>query len=261
MSARGSWCEALRFAAFLFALSAGFAPFTWAQLPENAACADVELHSQVVEIHFHPVTEAVLLIDQLLGPCGSYKVPKSLKIVIVEDERARIARIVEAIGSWDLPPQSVEVDVSLILASLAPGGEEAPAIAEELREVSRTLSEVTRWTRYRRLGTASVRIMEGGEAELEITEHYRLRVRVGKVDAERGLVQIEPFELIRTPSRAEAASGLGVPRKVLGGTLDLQEGRMNLVFTPSRNRRRAIFLAMTVWPLDGEGAQIRAEER
>ncbi len=217
-------------------------------IPE--ACATAELHTRVVELRFRPVLDGVLLVDQLLSPCGSYKVPKSMNVIIVEDDAPHLEQISEAVSSWDLPPQSVEVTVSLIAASLDSSGDEDPPIAEETREVSRTLSEVTRWTRFRRLGSASVRVMEGGEAEVDVTEHYKLMLRVSGVDVERGFVKIEPFALLRKPSKAEAASGIGTPAKILGGELDLEEGRLHLVGTPSHSRRRAIYLAFTVWPLD-----------
>ncbi len=245
--------RALLAAAALLAPAFGAA---WAQEPAlPSTCEGVALETRVFKVRYKPLFDAAQLVDQLLGPCGSYKVPKSLKVVVVEDEPGRLGSIAGALSSWDLPPAAVDVSVSLIIASI--DDEErsderaSPRLAAELAEINRALADTTRWTRYHRLGTASVRVMEGGEAELELTEKYKVVVRVGAVDSDRGFVQIEPYTLLRVPAKAETGTAISPPRRVLGGDLNLEEGRTHLIGTPSHSRRRAIFLAFTVWSTDG----------
>ena len=211
-----------------------------------AACEGKRLETRVLEIKFKPLAEAAALVDQLLGPCGSYRVPKALGVVAVEDERANLERVSEALAGWDVPPPVVEVSVSLVLATrdAPPAG----GIAEELRDVSETLSRVTRWTNYERIGSATLRIAEGSRAEADLGDRYRVAFRVGSVDPDRGIVHLEPFDLLRMPHPNEAASGLRSPRLLLANSaLNVFEGRPNFVGAPSRTRDRAIFLALEVW--------------
>lgn len=214
------------------------------KLPPN--CEGKRLETRVLEIKFKPLGEAAALVGQLLGPCGTYRVPKALGVVAIEDEREILDRVSEALASWDVPPPVVEVSVSLVLATrdAPPAG----GIAEELRDVSETLSRVTRWTNYERIGSATLRIAEGSRAEADLGERYRVAFRVGGVDPDRGIVHLEPFDLLRMPHPNEAASGLRSPRLLLANSaLNVFEGRPNFVGAPSRTRDRAIFLALEVW--------------
>lgn len=214
-----------------------------AETPPAPDCAGRAIQARVFTLRYRPVAEGAQLIDQLLGPCGSYKVPKSLRLVSVEDEPERLARIAEALASWDLPPRTVEITVSLILASrdpAPPGG-----LAQEIRGVSDTLSQITRWTRFDRIGSVTLRVAEGGEAEADLGEGFSVAFRLAGVDSERHVIQLEPFDLRRTPGNGEAGAGLGGPRTLLGGlTLNLLEGKLNLVGAPGRQQDRALFLAL-----------------
>lgn len=215
-------------------------------------CAGKKLESRVVAIRYKPVGEAALLVEQLLGPCGAYRIPKALKVITITDEAQHLERARQALVSWDVPPRTVEVSVSLILATRdAPPRE---GIAGEIREVSEQLAQLTRFTRFERLGTATVRALEGGQAEAEIGGHYRVVFHVQAVDAERGIVRIEPFELYQQPDPAEAGAARPAPRRVLGMAVNLPEGRTNLVGAPARGNERALFLALTAWT---EGAGTR----
>lgn len=234
-----------RFLALVLALgiAATTASAFSAELPAAPNCQGITLQARVFTIRYRPVSEGALLVDQLLGPCGSYKVPKSLRLLSVEDEPNRLARIAEALASWDLPPRTVEITVSLILASrdpAPPGG-----LAQEIRGVSETLSQVTRWTSFNRLGSVTLRVAEGGEAEAELGDGYSVAFRLATVDKERQVVQLEPFDLKKSPGNRETGAALGGARVVLGGlTINLPEGKLNLVGAPGRQQDRALFLAL-----------------
>jgi len=218
-----------------------------------AGCAERDLSTRVFEVHFRPVSEAVLLVDQLLGPCGSYRVPKALGVIAVEDEPRALERVARALESWDVPPSSVEVTVSLILAT-----REAPpagGLRAELRDVSETLSRVTRWTHYERLGSARLHAVEGGTVQADLGQRYRVSFRVDAVDPDLGVVRLEPFDLLRLPGPEETAAGLRSPLVILANSaLNVFEGRLNLVGAGSRQRDRALFVALEVWPQSGRPA-------
>ncbi len=211
-------------------------------------CPGTAVERRVFPVRFHSMAEAALLLDQLVGPCGAYRVSKPLRVVTVDDTPENLERIRQALASWDVPPRSVEITVSLVLATMDPpaGG----GVLEEIRGVSRTLAEVMRWSHFERLGSVTVRVAEGGRAEALLGDDWQVVFRVAAVDPDQGVIRLEPFELFRLPASREAAAGLAAPRRVLGWTLNLPEGRMNLVGAPSRGRDRALFVAIEAWTLD-----------
>lgn len=220
-------------------------------------CAGRRLSTRVFEVRFKPLSEAVLLVDQLLGRCGSYRVPKALGVIAVEDEPEALERIARAIESWDVPPPSVEITVSLILATREQPPDEG--LRAELRDVSETLSRVTRWTHYERIGTARLHVVEGGAVQADLGENYRVSFRVDAVDGDLGVVRLEPFDLLRLPRPEEAASGVRRPQVILANSaLNVFEGRLNLVGAGSRARDRALFVALEVWPRVGAGERAAA---
>lgn len=224
----------------------GVGLFAVAPAEAQDPCAENQTHSRVIEVRYKPLSQAAQLVDEMLGPCGAYKVSKALGAVIVEDDSPRLERIAEAVSAWDVPPRAVDVTVTLMMASrdLPP----VSGIAEELKDISRTISDMTRWTRFNPLGTVNVRVREGGEAQVEIADRYRVVMKIKGVDAKRRAVRIEPFELDRLPVPASSTGSSLVPppRKLWGGELDLTEGPQHLVGATARGRRRAIFLVFTV---------------
>ncbi len=211
-------------------------------------CAGTALERRVFPVRFHSMAEAALLLDQLVGPCGAWKVSRPLRVVTVDDTRENLDRIGQALASWDVPPRTVEITVSLVLATMDPPSGEG--VLAELRGVSRTLADVMRWSHFERLGSVTLRVSEGGRAEAVVGEDWQVVFRVAAVDPDQEVIRLEPFELFRLPAPREAAAGVAEPRRVLGWTLNLPEGRMNLVGAPSRGRDRALFVAIEAWSLD-----------
>lgn len=224
----------------------------------SPACDDAGLETRVISLRFKPTAEAAVLVDQLLGRCGTYRVPKGLGVIAIEDEPRNIERISEAISSWDLPPRNVEVSISLVLATREPPP--PSGIREELERVSETLSRVTRWTSYSRIGTATLRLVEGGQAVADLGDRYQASFRVHAVDDQQGVVHLEPFDLMRLPHPREAASGLESPRLLLANSaFNVFEGRLNLVGAPSRDPERAVFVAIEAWINDDAPGARRAD--
>lgn len=213
---------------------------------EPGGCEGKKLEVKVFPIRYKPISEAVLLVDQLLGLCGSYKVPKALRVVSVQDEPAQLEKIAQALASWDTPPRQVELTVSLILATrTAPPSKN---LAGEIGQVSESLAQLTRFTSFERLGTVTLRAHEGGTAEGEIGEKYVVSFRVEGVDPERGIVRLGPVELFQRKDGREAGAADSSPRRLISMTVNLPEGRMNLVGAPGRGNDKALFLALTAWP-------------
>lgn len=219
----------------------------------NDPCTGVTVESRAIPVRYHSVQEAAGLVGSMLGPCGAFRVPRGTGLVVVEDEPGRLDRIAEAVRSWDLPPQPVEVTISLVLAS-RDVPKQGAGIAPEIRELSDALSDLMSWSRYERLGTVTVRAMEGGVVEAEVADDYRVSFEVGAVDGERGIVPLEPFALYRRSDNERGGATLSPWRKLLSvsGDFTLEEGRQHVVAAPSRGHDKALILTMSVWVLDPE---------
>lgn len=224
-----------------------------AALPAAADCAGKALESKVLPVRFKPVTEAALLVEQFLGPCGEYKVSKALKVVTVTEEPAVVAQVAQAIASWDVPPRPVEVSVALIRASREAAPAQGPV--GDLPGVAESLARHTRYTHFERIGSATIRAVEGGAAEAEIGGDFVVSFRVEAIDPERGIIRLEPCELFQRPSPREAGAARSAPRRLLGLTVNLVEGSRNLVGATGQTEDRALFLALTAWSQPGGAAR------
>ncbi len=205
-------------------------------------CAGASIEARVIPVRYKPMSEASAVVEELLGPCGAVRVPKSSRLLTVEDEPTRLDRIARALAAWDTPPRAVDLSVSLILATrdpAPPGG-----IAKELRGVSESLSQLTRYTSYKLISSTTLRALEGKRAEAALGERYAVAFRVAAVDRERGIVSIETFDLLERPQPGEAGAGGGAPRTLLRLELALPHGREELVGAPGRRQDRAIFIAI-----------------
>ncbi|MBP7149425.1 MAG: hypothetical protein KBD01_17985 [Acidobacteria bacterium] len=222
------------------ALLGAAAPAALAAGPDP--CQGKEIRARVINVRFKPLSEAAEIVSDLLGPCGAYKVPKAGRAITVEDEPARVERVAEAIAAWDTPPRAVEIHVSLIRASSEPAPRSG--IGEEIRGVSETLSKLTRYTSFNPIGSVTLRVMEGGEAEADLGEGYSVTFRVAAVDDQHGIVQLDPFDLLRTTK--EAGASVATPARLLATQQNLPEGRQNIIVAVGRQPDKAILLALKV---------------
>jgi hypothetical protein len=208
----------------------------------DPACDGRTIEARVIAVRYKPLSEASAVVEELLGPCGAVRVPKSSRLLTVEDEPERLDRIARALSAWDTPPRAVDMSISLILATrdpAPPGG-----IAKELRGVSESLSQLTRYTSFKLLSSTTLRAMEGKRAEAALGERYSVAFRVASVDRERGVVSIETFDLLEQPAAGEAGAAGTAPRTILRLELALPHGREELVGAPGRRQDRAIFIAI-----------------
>jgi hypothetical protein len=208
----------------------------------DPSCENKSIEARVIAVRYKPLSEASAVVEELLGPCGAVRVPKSSRLLTVEDEPGRLDRIARALSAWDTPPRAVDMSISLILATrdpAPPGG-----IAKELRGVSESLSQLTRYTSFKLLSSTTLRAMEGKRAEAALGERYSVAFRVASVDRERGVVSIETFDLLEQAAAGEAGASGAAPRTILRLELALPHGREELVGAPGRRQDRAIFIAI-----------------
>ncbi|GEM_PF-1032274 len=222
---------------------------------EGVPCSGKTIETRAITVRFKSLSEAALLVDQLVSPCGGYRVIKSVRVITVDDEARNLERVAQAVASWDLPPRSVEVTISMIEGTreARPSG----GLADEIRGVSRELAELTSFTSFKTLGTGTLRTAEGSEASLDITEDYRVILKVRTVDPDLGVIAIDPFLLLALPHEAETAASTTEPRTILSLAVNPREGRLEVIGAPSRVRDRALFLTLEAWSFDPEQGNSR----
>ncbi len=216
------------------------------------SCEGKEIQARVIAIRYKPLGEASAVVEELLSPCGAVRVPKSSRLLTVEDEPERLDRIARALAAWDTPPQAIDLSISLILATRDPAPTEG--IARELRGVTESLAQLTRYTSFRLISSTTLRAIEGKGAEARLGDRYRVALQVSSVDRERGIVAIEPFDLLEEAAPDETGAAGGPPRRLLRLELALTEGREEVVGAPGRRQDRAIFVALKAVGVGDEGS-------
>lgn len=229
-----------------------------APAPVVDPCAGKKLVTRVLPIRFRSVNDATEIAASLLGPCGEYRAPKSVRAITVIDELPNVQRVIEAISGWDVPPPNIEMTVSLIIASREPQ-QTNPVIGDELRGVSEALAGLTQWTKYEMVSSRSIKLVEGGSAQLELSDGFSVHLVVAAVDVNAGIIKLDPLVLSRIPQSGEQTSAtVRQPQQMLSLRTNLREGHQEIIMAPNREKDRALIVALKAWtdiggaPLPGE---------
>jgi len=189
---------------------------------ESGPGEEAPLRVGVFTLHYRPVEDAAVLVNHLLGPRGSYRIQPSLGTLTVEDEEEQLDRITQVLASFDVAPPSVAFTVHLIRATER--GEEPESFQDEIRGITESLQDLTRWTEFRRIGSVSLECLEGDTAEASFPDSsFRMELHVDLVHQQQGRVRLAPFRHLE--EREDAAGELRVAR-VLGSVLNLRDGQM-----------------------------------
>lgn len=219
---------------------AALAAVAWAEEPLSSRSAPLEV--RVFTIHYRPVDDAALLVADFLGPRGSYRIQPALKAVTVEDEGERLEQIARVLAAFDVAPPSVVFTVHLIRASEQ--GESPESFSGEIRGVTESLRDLTRWTQFRRIGTVSLECPEGSTAEAGFPpSRYRMELGVDLVQRRPGRVRVAPFRLLEEDRND---GGEKVLAKIFGfSRMNLRDGRMlTLAATSNERSAEALFVAI-----------------
>jgi hypothetical protein len=160
---------------------------------QQSQLSEKDLSIKVYTVKFKDVEDVVTLISPLLSDFGSLTVQPKLKTITAQDFPLNLNKIGEAIKGYDLPPKNVEVIINLIMASEM--GEKHGSIAKEIRGVSETLSDFTKWTDYERIGSVVMTSVEGGESASTIGERYRVKFTIEYVNETRRVIKFSQFSL------------------------------------------------------------------
>ena len=176
------------------------------------------LGMRTFSLRYKKVDDAYLLISPYVGPRGSVKMQPAQRTLTVQDVPENLRRISGLIGSYDVPPRSVEVAVQLIPLS-------------------------TRWTDYKMVGNARVLGTEGERSSLRVGDDYRVDFRIDQVSDETRVIRFKPFELSR---REAAVEGNERYASIMQTVLNLRDSQLFIVGASKvEQSNRALFMTIT----------------
>jgi hypothetical protein len=177
--------------------------------PVAMAAGDAdETSARSYQIQFKSLPDAVDLISGLLSDAGSVSLQPRLKRLVVQDRPEILDRIGAVLEDFDLPPVNVDVTVSLFIGSDRRDEEAGRhavtgSISKEVRGITETLGDFTKWTAYDPIGSRSVTCAEGSHVTINLSDDYRVLFDVDAVQERLGKVKFGDFTLQKIIRTAE----------------------------------------------------------
>jgi len=224
----------------LFAALAVVAPGT----PRASDDPDDPIHARSFPVRFRPLMDAAEIVSSILSEDGEITLQPRLKQLVVRDRASILEQVEPLIRSFDLPPRSVQVSISLALATQAEAGRTAP---DELHQRDRGIWEIaplTGFTAFDPLGKRSIVGVEGSTVTTDLSEDYRVVFAVDWVEDDR--VNFKSFSLLRITRTAEGEEQV---KNVYSAEINLQTGKPLLVgAAQAPNSKKALFLMLEASP-------------
>jgi len=196
--------------------------------------------ARVFTIKFRDPNDVALLIAPQLSEQGSYTTVPKLRTVTVKDHTEILDRLQELIASYDVPPRNVTFTVTLIMASRAE--EAGQSISREVRGITEALPDITRWTNYKTLDSATIAGSEGAKTARDLASEYRIDFTLESVSDGRGIIRLNPFSLMKAEKQV---SGETSYRPVYTTTVNLKNDKvLTIGATKTETSPKALFLAI-----------------
>ncbi len=239
-----------------------------------SAAADALTVARVFEIRYRLLAEAALVVQPLLSEDGSLTLEPRHARLTVQDRPEVVDRIARTLEAFDRPPERFRIRAELYEASSEPGVGNDAAVADL------KLSEVFRYTSFRRIGQAILEGDVGATARADLGDGYLVRFNVLPGESPEGFVAPEASSpLIRPPAAGRWAAGhasdpggepasrqvrldklvlarIGSPgglrpQEVLGSSALLATGqRVVFVASASESARKALVLVLRAEPVE-----------
>ncbi len=231
--------------------------------------------ARVFELRYCSVAEAALVVQPLLSDEGALTLEPRHARLTVQDRPEVVDRIARTLAAFDSPPARFRIRAELYEASSEPGAANDASVADL------KLSEVFRYTSFRRIGQAILEGDVGATARAELGDGYLVRFTVSPGERPEGFVAPEASSpLVRPPAagrwaaghasepsgqpanrrvrldrlvlaRIGAAGGLR-PQEVLRSSALLATGqRVVLGASASESARKALVLVLKAEPVEG----------
>lgn len=209
--------------------------------------------ARAFEIHYQALTDAADVISPLLSEQGKMTLRPRLSppTLVVEDRLSVLERVRDLLTDWDLPPQNVEITLSLFLGTDSrtqdPRAPQADhGLSKEVRGVLDKLSDFTKWTNYEPLGSRSVTGTEGDTVVANLSDEFRVTIVVESVDPNHGTVKFEKLQLQRITREDDGSES--IEDMYTAGAV-LPAGKLKLIGAAvAPDSKRVLFLALQTRP-------------
>jgi hypothetical protein len=205
---------------------------------------DDPVQARSFAVRFRPLNDAAEIVSSILSERGEVTLQPRLKQLVVRDRASILDQIGPLLESFDLPPRSVQVSISLALATQAEAGRTAP---EELHPRDRGIWEIvplTAFSAFDPLGKRSIIGVEGSTVTTDLSEDYRVVFTVEWVEDER--VNFKSFSLLRVTRTPEGEEQV---KNVYSAEINLQTGKPLLVgAAQAPNSKKALFMMLEASP-------------
>jgi hypothetical protein len=208
------------------------------------------LQSRVFRVNHRSVSDAAEVVSAILSDDGEIemKFRRNENILLVTDHVSVLDRVGPLLDSYDTPPRSVDVAVSIIVGTKTePETGEAGRLLggsmySELRGIVQTLQDFTEWKNYDPVGGGSARGIEGSSMTIDIEGAYRVTFDVGAVDDDNVM-----FERVRLERLERDEDGDERVRTLYNAEAKVLPGR-TLILGASQgpDSEEALFLALLV---------------
>jgi hypothetical protein len=232
----------------LAAASSGPAP---ASAAETGAAREEPIVARAYEVRFRPLKDAADLLGSVLSADGSLTLQPKLRTIVVQDRAAVLDRVASLLQSFDLPPRNVEVTLSLFLGTdrrdEEAGRQARPlGLSREVRGVTETLGDVTKWNAYEPLGSRSVIGAEGAPVTANLSDDYRVTFEVESVTEPQGVITLRKVSLKRVSRGPDGAERV---EDLVTTSIVIPSGRLLVVgAAKSPDSRKALFLTLQARP-------------
>jgi hypothetical protein len=213
--------------------------------PELAAAEeDDPIQARSYPVRFRPLADTAELVSSILSEDGEITMQMRLKRLVVKDHVSVLDQIPSLLESFDLPPRSVEVSISLALGTQAEAGR---IQSGELHTRDRGIWEVapiTGFTAFDPLGKRAIVGVEGSTVTTELSEDYRVIFEVDWVDDDR--VKFKRFTLLRISRTPEGEEKV---KNIYSAEITVKAGQPLLVgAAQAPNSKKALFLNLEANP-------------
>ena len=242
-----------RFSRVLFAAGLVALLSSMPALPADGKKDPDPVQTRSFEVRFRPLGDAADLVGTVLSGEGEVTQQFRLKRLVVRDHVSVLGQIPSLLESFDVPPRSVEVTVNLFLGKDRRGQEagrlsQDREISRELRGITETLGDFTKWTAYEGLGARSVTAVEGTPVTLNLSEDYRVVFEIESVPEGKGETKVafKSFTLLKVH---RAADGTERTEQMYSTRAIVPSDRLSLIGTAkSPDSPQALFVGLQATP-------------
>lgn len=211
------------------------------------------IQTRAFEVRFRPLGDAADIVGAVLSTEGEVTQQFRLKRLVVRDHVSVLGQIPSLLESFDVPPRNVEVTVNLFLGKDRRGQDagrlgQDKEISRELRGITETLGDFTKWTAYEGLGARSVTAVEGTPVTLDLSDDYRVVFEIESVPESRDSTKVA-FKSFKVFKVHRAADGSEHSEVLYDARVILAAGRLTTVgAAKSPDAPQALFVGLQATP-------------